>query len=107
MGVALVRVRAGLQGDLPRLRSDEGHRRGLVQTGALQMEVVDAGFVLHLDGVGTGLERLHSLARLLQLDGEAGTDLTGEAGALLCARVTHRNRGQRDGEDGEREQKAS
>src|SRR5437660_1766790 len=60
--VALVRVLARPQLDRPGLVTLEGNRRGLVQPGPDQMEVVDRSLVLDLDRVRARLERLHVLA---------------------------------------------
>src|SRR5205085_2047306 len=82
MRVALIGVRAGLEPDLPRLIALEGDGRGLVQPRPLEVEVVERGLVLDLEGVRPGLDRLQILAVLLHLDREAWADLADEAARL-------------------------
>src|SRR3569833_1965411 len=79
MRVALVRVLALLQRDLPRLIALEGDGGRLVEAGALEVEVVEGRLVLDLDRVRAGLQRLHVLAVHLDLDREAGTNFADEA----------------------------
>src|SRR5450759_2502604 len=70
--VAAVGVFPLLQPDLPASRAGEGHARLLAQAGAEKMEVVNRALVADGDLVGAGLERLHGLAALGQVDCETG-----------------------------------
>src|SRR6185295_19434920 len=90
MRVALVRVGAGLELDRPRRDAHERDAGLLVQTRAHQVEVVNRGLVLDLDLVRPGLDRLQVL---VDLDREAGTDLTRETARLgLDGRDENRSR---------------
>src|SRR3954470_136749 len=73
--VALVRVAAGLERHGPRLRAHERKSRLLADAArAEQVEVVNRSLVLDLDRVLAGLQRLHVLPGLLELDRVAGPD---------------------------------